>query len=144
VSTLSAAIFNRLAPLGAIAVIALGTSGCGLHVTSPDLFVLTRNGQGQRLTLVVNDGGTIRCNGGRARPIGDPLLLKARSLVTKLDSDAKAQLRVPGGARTVYSYSIEMQTGTVTFADSAAVAHPELGPAEEFAIEAERGPCAGR
>ena len=33
---------------------------------SPDLFLLTRTGQGATLTLLVNDGGTIRCNGGKA------------------------------------------------------------------------------
>ena len=43
-------------------------AGCGLNVASPDLFVLTRTGQGGKLTLLVNDGGTVRCNGGKVSP----------------------------------------------------------------------------
>ena len=45
--------------LGLIAVV---LAGCGLNVQSADLFLLTRTGQGPKLTLLVNDSGTIRCN----------------------------------------------------------------------------------
>ncbi len=45
--------------------------GCGLNVQSPDLFLLTRTGQGTQLTLLVNDGGTISCNGAKAKNISN-------------------------------------------------------------------------
>ena len=34
-------------------------AGCGLDVKAPDLFLLTRTGQGKRLQLLVSDGGTV-------------------------------------------------------------------------------------
>ena len=46
-------------------------AGCGLDVQAPDLFLLTRTGQGSKLTLIVNDSGTIRCNGAKAKAISD-------------------------------------------------------------------------
>jgi hypothetical protein len=120
--------------------VALG--GCGLNVQSADLFVLTRTGQGRTLTLLVNDGGTIRCNGRPSRPLPDPLLLQARQLASDLDRDAKSSLRLtlPGA---VFTYTIKLQHGAISFSDRAAAQHPELARAELFAVEAAEGPCAG-
>src|SRR5207244_3075798 len=97
--------------IGACVAAAL-LGGCGLNVTSPDLFQLTRTGQGSELVVLVNDSGTVRCNGGKARALSDPLLLQARALVTSLDNDAKARLNVPGTAVSAYSYSVRFQAGT--------------------------------
>ena len=47
-------------------------------MASPDLFVLHRTGQGSTLTLLVNDSGTIRCNGGKPKSLSDALLLDRR------------------------------------------------------------------
>ncbi len=116
-------------------------AGCGLQVNSPDLFVLQRTGQGKSLTLLVNDGGTISCNGGPAKTISDQLLIQARDLATNLDKDAKARLRIPAGANGVYSYTIKLQDGTITFGDTAAVAHHELAQAELFAVQTAQSPC---
>ena len=42
--------------VGALAlVIGAVLAGCGLSVQSPDLFLLTRTGQGRTLTLLVSD-----------------------------------------------------------------------------------------
>jgi hypothetical protein len=116
-------------------------AACGLQVNSPDLFVLHRTGQGKSLTLLVNDGGTIRCNGGPAKTISDQLLLQARDLATNLDKDAKAQLHIPATANGVYSYTIKLQDGTITFGDTAAAAHHELAQAELFAVQAAQSAC---
>ena len=62
---------------------------------------MTRAGAGgQRLTLLVNDGGTISCDGGKPKSLPDPQLLQARDLATSLNADVKAKLRFPvmGGA----------------------------------------------
>ena len=116
--------------------------GCGLGVKSPDLFVLTRHGQGRALMLLVNDGGTIRCNGARAKPLSDRLLIDARQLASDLDKDAKAGLRIPPSTLTVYTYTIKLQNGTISFPDTAANTHPELARAQQFALQAAQGPCA--
>ena len=125
----------------AFAVAAAFAAGCGLNVASPDLFALTRTGPGKPLTVVVNDTGTIRCNGGPTKQVSDPVLLQARALVTNLDKDAKANLHAPPSASSVFRYSVKLQDGTISFADTSAFAHPELAQAEQFALDAARGPC---
>jgi hypothetical protein len=116
-------------------------TGCGLNVQSPDLFFMTRAGQGKMVTLLVNDGGTIRCNGGPARRLGDPLLLRARDLATSLDDDAKRKLRIPAPANSVFRYLVKLQDGTIAFPDTAAARHPELAQAELFAVQAAQQAC---
>jgi hypothetical protein len=122
-------------------VIAGVLAGCGLNLQSPDVFLLTRTGQGRTLTLLVNDGGTIRCNGGRPRRISDALLLQARDVAVGLDADAKATLRLPAAANTVFSYTIRLQDGTISFPDTAASRHRELAQAELFAVRAAQQAC---
>jgi hypothetical protein len=126
-----------------LAVVAVGaaTAGCGLDVAAPDLFVLHRIGQGKPLTLLVNDGGTIRCNGGKAKPLPDPLLLDARDLANDLDQDAKDKMRIPRARNSVFSYTVTLQDGTISFSDTTARGHPELARAELFAVQAAQGPC---
>jgi hypothetical protein len=116
-------------------------TGCGYDVSSPDLFLLTRNGGGKPLSILVNDGGTIRCNGGHARSLPDQLLLRARDLASALDKDAKAKLRLASTGNSVFSYSVRLQDGTVSFPDTAAGSHHELALAEQFALAAAHGPC---
>src|SRR6185437_7207846 len=68
------------APVMAVAVVlAVGLAGC-FDVQSADLFLLTRTGQGGKLTLLVNDGGTVRCDGAKAKPISNTSLIAARDL----------------------------------------------------------------
>jgi hypothetical protein len=129
----------RRAPL-AVAVAALA-AGCGLGVRSPDLFLLTRTGQGQTLRLLVNDGGTIRCDGGAPRKLADPLLLRARDLATNLDTDATRGLRLPGAPGSAFHYTIKLQNGTIAFPDTAARTHSELAQAELFAVQAAQQAC---
>ena len=125
------------------AAIALGVAGCGFAVEEPDLFLLTRTGQGQTLTLLVNDSGTIRCDGHPAKAISDKLLIAARDLADNLASDAKAKLQIATVANSVYFYTVKLPNGTITFPDTAAASHPELAQAELFVLQATQGPCAG-
>jgi hypothetical protein len=119
-----------------------GLGGCGLSVQSADLFVLTRTGPTGALTLLVNDGGTIRCDGARAKPLPDPLLLQARDLAKSLDDDVKNGVRFPGSPG-VYGYSVTLADGTISFPDRAAAAHREAAQAEQFTLRVAEGPCAG-
>ena len=129
-----------LRPLAACCLAALAVSGCGLNVQSPDLFLLTRTGAGKKLRLLVNDSGTIRCNGGPAKTLPDPLLLDARQLASVLDKDVQNKVRF-GGHPGVYSFSVHLQDGTLTFPDRAAAQHSELARAELFTLQAAQGPC---
>jgi hypothetical protein len=113
-----------------------GLAGCGFDVQAPDLFVMTQTGPSGTLTMLVNDSGTISCNGGKARPLPDPLLLQARDLATSLDNDAKAKLSFPKPPNSVYSYKVTLQDGTLTFPDTAGAKRSELAQAEQFALAA--------
>jgi hypothetical protein len=115
--------------------------GCGFNVQSPDLFLLTRTGQGPRLTLLVNDGGTIRCNGAPARKLSDPLLLRARDLVSTLDKDARRGLRIAATPNSVFHYTIKFQDGTISFPDTASKTHSELAQAELLAVQLAQQAC---
>jgi hypothetical protein len=127
---------GRDALIALAGAVALG--GCGLNVQSPDLFLLTRTGQGQALTLLVNDGGTIRCDGRKARALPDSLLIQARSVAADLDKDAKAKLHLPPTPGSVARYTVKLQNGTISFPDTAASARHELAEAELFALQAAR------
>jgi hypothetical protein len=125
----------------AAVVASLALAGCGLNVQSPDLFLLTRTGQGKPLTLLVNDSGTIACNGAKAKSLADPLLIRARALAQELDADARAKLRIPRSRNTVAMYRIKLENGTITFPDTAAARRKELAEAELFAVQAAQQAC---
>jgi len=122
--------------------LSLIAAGCGVNVQPADLFLLTRTGQGKPLTLLVSDGGTIRCDGEPARALADPLLLAARQLAGDLDTDVKMKLRITPAPGSVYTYTVKLQDGTLTFPDTAAAKHSELARAELFTVQAAQGPCA--
>jgi hypothetical protein len=130
---------RRQLPLVVLATAAI--AGCGLNVQSPDLFLLTRTGQGKTLTMLVNDSGTIACDGANAKPLADPLLIRARALAQDLADDAKAKLRIPPAAETVAMYKLRLQNGTITFPDTAGSRHKELAEAELFAVQAAQQAC---
>ena len=126
-----------------VGVLSALVAGCGFDVQSADLFLLTRSGHGAKLTLLVNDGGTIRCNGGRTRRLSDPLLLQARDLASGLGGDAQEKLRIPSPSNSVYRYRIRLQQGTISFPDTAAASgkYPHLAQAEQFALQASAQAC---
>jgi hypothetical protein len=124
----------------ALACTAAALAGC-LSVQSPDLFLLTRTGGGPKLTLLVSDGGTVRCNGGSAKPLPDKLLLQARDLANTLDNDAKQQLHLPRTSNSVVFYTVKLKDGTISFPDTAARTHPELAQLELLAVQIAQGPC---
>jgi hypothetical protein len=128
---------------GLVVLLAGALAGCGLNVQSPDLFLLTRTGQGHKLTLLVNDGGTIRCNGAAAKSLPDPLLLQARDLAGGLGGDAQDNLRLPSASNSVFRYTIRLEQGTISFPDTAAASgrYPRLAQAEQFAVQAAQQGC---
>jgi len=130
------------APLAVTAAaLAVILGGCGLNVRGADLFLLTRVGQGTKLTLLINDSGTIRCNSARVKPLADPLLIRARDLSINLVKDATARLSLPAGAGTIFSYRITLQQGVIAFSDRDTSGHRELAEAELFAAQAAQQAC---
>jgi hypothetical protein len=131
---------RALAVSAAAAAVAMLTAGC-FDVRSADLFLLTRTGQGSRLTLLVNDGGTIRCNGGKAKAVSNTTLIAARDLADNLAGDAQDKLTIPRTPGTVYYYRIRLEQGTVAFPDRASATRKVLAQAELFAAQAAQRDC---
>jgi len=129
-------------PAGAALAVAVAVlvAGC-FDVQSADLFLLTRTGQGGKVTLLVNDGGTIRCNGAKAKPISNNGLITARDLSENLVTDAQNHLTIPKAPGSVYYYTIKLQQGTVSFPDRAAPTHKVLAQTELFAAQAAQQDC---
>ena len=75
--------------LGGGLAAALLLGGCG-GIKAPDLFLVQRTGTvpGARLTLLVNEEGGVRCNGGRTLKLGDAQLVEARGMKQVTDLGA--------------------------------------------------------
>jgi hypothetical protein len=101
----------------ALALAAAVVAGCGAE--SPDLFEVVRSGQGRNahVDLVVNDGGTVTCN-GRERTLPGDLLLRAREAARDLGDKADLGLHLPPGPGAVLSYRVRLEQGTVSFSDT--------------------------
>ena len=128
--------------VAAALLLATWLAGCGLEVEGTDLFQVTRTGAGGRkLALLVNDSGTVSCNGGKPKMLSDPLLLQARDLAISLNEDVGHKLKLTGSPRSVYSYSVNVQTGTMSFPDTAASTRKELAQLELFVVQAAADPC---
>lgn len=112
-----------------------------MDIQQPDLFLLTRTGQGRQLALLVNSGGTVRCNGSHPKPLPDKLLLQARDMTGSLNQDARHHLHIPAGRGSVFRYRVKLQAGTIDFPDTAARSHPGLGQLELLALRIAQGPC---
>ena len=78
--------------IAAAAVVLL--AGCG--TPSPDLFEVRRSGDDRaaNVTMVVNDGGNVTCN-GREHPLDADRLLRARELSRALAEPAELGLELP-------------------------------------------------
>jgi hypothetical protein len=77
-------------------------SGCG--TPPPDLFEVRRSGPdpNANVTVVVNDGGSVKCNGA-SHPLDAKDLLRARQLLRDLEPQAQLHLELPPGPRSELS-----------------------------------------
>ena len=129
----------RAAVLALAAV--LGLSACGQP--PPDLFAVTRSGEGPRddVTLVVSDGGTVRCDGGAPRQLGGNRLLEARELSRQLARAAELQLELPPGPRATLAYRVELEAGTVSFSDTSRNRPPSFNRLMGFVADVSEEVC---
>jgi hypothetical protein len=109
---------SRLPAVVVAGALAAGLSACG--TPSADLFVVSRTGSipGASLSMLVGDGGTVRCNGGAERSLGDQRLLTARELARDLGEPAKKALSLAPGAGSIMRYRVRTEHGTVSFSDT--------------------------
>ena len=98
-------------------LIAAAFGGCG--ASAPDLFEVRRSGDDRaaNVTLVVNDGGRVTCN-GEEHPLDADRLLEARELSRELVEPAELGIELPPGPGAVLSYRVRLEAGTVAFSDT--------------------------
>lgn len=91
--------------------------GCG--TPSPDLFEVQRRGEdpNANVEVVVNDGGSVSCN-GKSHGLDADRLLRARQLLRDLEPQAELHLELPPGPQAQLRYTARMEKGTVSFADT--------------------------
>jgi hypothetical protein len=117
----------------AAVLLALPLTACG--ASYPDLMILDRSGDlpGARLTLLVNDGGTVRCDGGPERRLPSELLLEARDIVTELEEELADDLVLPPRRGGLLRFRLRAEAGTIRFGDTDAARRPDLGRLVAFA-----------
>ena len=103
------------AVLAALPLAAL-LAGCGTR--SPDLFVVDRSGPdtNANVELLVNDGGSVTCN-GKQHPLDADRLLTARQLERDLEPQAELGIQLPQGSNGELAYKVRMEAGSLTFGD---------------------------
>jgi hypothetical protein len=104
-------------PAAVVLALALAAAGCG--TPPPDLFEVKRTGEDRNadVVVVVNDGGSVTCDGEK-HPLEADLLLRARQLLRDLQPQAELHLELPPGPRSQLRYSARMEAGTVAFSDT--------------------------
>lgn len=103
--------------LAAALALALLAAGCG--TPPPDLFEVKRSGEDRNanVDIVVNDGGSVTCNGKKHELKAD-LLLRAREVLRQIEPQAQLHLELPPGPGSQLSYTARMEAGTVSFSDT--------------------------
>jgi hypothetical protein len=127
--------------VGALLLAFLFLTGCGGGIASSDLFVVQRSGSGASLTLVVNEGGTVRCDGGPSLSISDSQLVLARGVQEELKEAASRHLSLPAKPGSVFSYYLRDEDGTVRFSDNSAGQSKIMHELQAFVLEVGRGVC---
>lgn len=116
-------------------------AGCG---TQPaDLFVVQRTGSGRnaKLTLLVQDDGYVICNHGAERAISSARLLDARQLARDLSPQAQLHVQLPPGPRSILSYRVRLQAGTVSFSDTSRPMPGSFARLTAFTADVSEGVC---
>lgn len=130
----SASVARAGTLIGTLLAVA-AVAGCGESVELPDLFVVQRSGSvsAARLTLLINEGGSVRCGEGPFPPSGkgpfppapprqlsDPQLVRARVISEELQGPSARHLSLPSRPGSVFRYYVRDAEGWVRFADNSA------------------------
>lgn len=106
---------------------ALGVAGCGGAYS--DLLAVQRTGSlpDARVDFVINDGGTIRCDGGKEQPLPSKLLLEARDVVRALRAQFEAGHDFPRSPQALLRFRAETADGDLAFGDTDGARDPDVG-----------------
>jgi hypothetical protein len=129
-----------------LGIVGIGTSlaGCGGGFRAADLFIVQRTGTapGADLTMVFNEEGAVRCDGGQPRTIGDEQLVLARGIQEDLKEAASEHLVLPARPGSVFGYYLRDENGSVRFADNSLRQSKAMRELQELVLEVGRRVCA--
>ena len=123
-----------------VLLVAAVLAGCGESVELPDLLVITRTGGGEKLTVRINEGGTVYCNGGSAHQLSDPQLIRPGRHRRTPDPSSK-HLSLPPRPGSVFRYRVRDAEGTVRFADNSAGQPSALHHLQYLVLEVAQRVC---
>ncbi len=131
----------RRAAAALLVAATLVTAGCGSE--AHDLFPVRRAGAvpGARLALRVTDDGRASCNRAPLVDITSAQLIDAREAARDLSPLAKRRFALRPGPGSVLRYSVELEDGTVRFADDSRGQPPALFRVAKLTRDIARGPC---
>ncbi|HEY4450777.1 MAG TPA: hypothetical protein VGN13_04175 [Solirubrobacteraceae bacterium] len=129
----------------ALAVCALALAalaGCG-GVRAADLFLVSRSGSTPhaRLTLLVNEEGSVHCNGGPTLKLSDPQLVQARAIQEEIHDAASRGLSLPARAGSIFAYTLRDESGSVRFSDNSAAQPVVLRHLQLFVLQVAQQVC---
>jgi hypothetical protein len=129
--------------IAAVAAAMTLLAGCGGGVKAPDLFIVERTGSvpGARVTLLINEEGGLRCNGGRELKLSDPQLVQARAIQEELKTPASEQASLPARSGSVFGYHLRDENGSVSFADNSARQPKVFRNLALFVLQVAQSPC---
>lgn len=124
-----------------VVVLALVVGGCGAD--SADLFEVQRTGEdpNANVDLVVNDGGTMACNGGEPIALPGTRLLDARDLARRLESQAALSIELPPGPNASLRYVVRLSNGRVAFSDTSEGRPPVFNELVAFSADVIENVC---
>jgi hypothetical protein len=125
----------------ALTLLGVTLGGCGLEVQEPDLFLIRRTGEGRAVTLVINSDGTVTCNRSRTGMLSSGQLITARDIQPTLHQYAVRRLRLPPAPNSVYMYLVRVDSGPISFPDTAGATNHTLASLELLATEAQQVAC---
>jgi hypothetical protein len=127
--------------VSALALIAVAIAGCGSP--SADLFAVQRSGSipGARLSMVISDGGSVRCNAAKPVELTNAQLLDARELGRDLKDPAERHVELAARRGSILRYSVTTPDGTLRFADNSPGARGALARLTLFVREVAKRQC---
>jgi hypothetical protein len=118
-------------------------AGCGAGVKAADLFLIERTGSspGARLTMLINEEGGVRCNGGPVRKLSDQQLVIAKATQEESEEDSAKHLTLPPRPGSVLSYYVRDESGSMRFADNSAHLPGVLKQLQLLVLQAAQQAC---
>jgi hypothetical protein len=132
---------HRRRAAGPLALACLALAGCGLEMQQPDLFLIRRAGEGHAVSVVINSDGTVTCDRRRTGTLGSARLINARALQPAVHRLALHRLRIGRAPNSVFTYTVRVDSGTISFPDTAGVHDHTLAQLELLDAQAEQVAC---